>query len=455
MRSIILAAFLFVTAANAASKACQTSLTNSPIPWVDAKVSNFELKQLGVTYGFAGILKGRPVVARVCNWCPHFGDIDRAMEWLTESELGRRTEAAVLALRALTKKNLADHFYGLALNENRIYFVSKMPDGRLLHAGLDNWSVEKFSVDSGVETQTPPVLFKPNHVSSLLKVRNALRPVNELDPLYRVEFDFSKIGSTGNISLLDLFESMEWTVRPNDEVRLSFFNLGKFFDQDGNLRQPLYLRKAINVESISTWQVLLSTIICLNTDPFTAYLNLLHSRTFYYADAFEFVRWGAKVRSSNDHFLQRLSPYWRAWGEIEPRYEIRQWEENEMTIFNETRISFASEKLLLEHFEKHGHEFNTHNANEYLESAVRFLRGENIGTELGAYTFNKRLSYIRKSGAIEEYVISDPAGNIFAVVSVDGRIRTYFRNNRKVSGMTEEQYFLEQLKKDILKRDYN
>jgi hypothetical protein len=79
-------------------------------------------------------------------------------------------------------------------------------------------------------------------------------------------------------------------------------------------------------------------------------------------------------------------------------------------IGREGKALFASEKLLMGHFEKHAAEFGISTAAEYLQSAQRFFAGE-------AETFMRGT----------DKLFYREATNEFGVLSGSGSIRTYFK----------------------------
>lgn len=95
---------------------------------------------------------------------------------------------------------------------------------------------------------------------------------------------------------------------------------------------------------------------------------------------------------------------------------------------NQYEYNFANENLLVEHFNKHGHEFGYSSKEDYLKGAINIIKNPNAQTR------------IQDDGDTCYYLqVTDE----FVVVSPDGNIRTYFRPG---DGNSEEgyEYFLRQ-----------
>lgn len=80
-------------------------------------------------------------------------------------------------------------------------------------------------------------------------------------------------------------------------------------------------------------------------------------------------------------------------------------------------IGFRSRQRLVEHFQKHGHEFDAASATDYLRQAQR-LRDAPVGGDV--------LELRRGDGSISRF---DRASGAFLAFDADGTIRTYFRPN--------------------------
>lgn len=92
-------------------------------------------------------------------------------------------------------------------------------------------------------------------------------------------------------------------------------------------------------------------------------------------------------------------------------------------------IGFASRQKLIEHYEKHGHEFGTINQAEYLRQA-QTLRDRPAGGEV--------LETVRADGVVTRF---DRATGAFLAFNPDATIRTYFKPN------DGEAYFRRQSKR--------
>lgn len=93
-------------------------------------------------------------------------------------------------------------------------------------------------------------------------------------------------------------------------------------------------------------------------------------------------------------------------------YDVPQ---EQIEVVYEITYEFRKDEYLMEHFEKHGHEFGYTTAEEYLEGANRVIASEDV------------LHKIEAEDGDDVYYLE--ATNEFVVVSTDGYIRTYFKPN--------------------------
>lgn len=86
---------------------------------------------------------------------------------------------------------------------------------------------------------------------------------------------------------------------------------------------------------------------------------------------------------------------------------------NEVTIDQKQNYSFRNEKLLREHFEKHGSEFGYKNEEQYVKGAVAVI--------------NSPTSLHKKEAEDGDDIYYDKDKNEIVFVSKDGYIRSYFK----------------------------
>lgn len=99
--------------------------------------------------------------------------------------------------------------------------------------------------------------------------------------------------------------------------------------------------------------------------------------------------------------------------ETQPNNQVQNIDEQSQQV--EILYQFRAEKNLVQHFQKHGGEFDYANEEEYLEGANRVIQDPNA------------LHKYEAEDGDDVYYLEE--SNEFVIVSTDGYIRTYFRPN--------------------------
>lgn len=420
---------------------CTDYLQPEKVPWIDAVLINRPFVHMESPIGELAFWKGRPVVARPCGWCPDLASREEAEKWLKNEPMGQRTRDAYLSLAQLSKKNYADNFYGLKWSQGKIYFVSKPPEGSSLSAIIAGSAPRIYRHPPGEARPRGTIL--PKHVQEIIKIRGLLNSPKSNFPFPLVTYATHE--SEEELTLLEFLEAMEWNFTPDGKIRLSAYHLEKLYSVDGELKKPLIF-DAEDIDTVGYGNLLLMTTTILNSKPELAWRQLLNGKVLDFFALPDYIR-QVKQGPWKDPLLQKLHAGSLNWDPVAFDRLLYTWEAGEMQ--HAGTVQFASRELLQEHFIKHGAEFKTTSAEEYLAAASRFLAGQNVGEELGIDSKNRRVGYRRISNGGDEYVILDPDADIVVVTNLSGNLRTFFRLASEKSGMDLEQYLVEQARKDL------
>jgi hypothetical protein len=185
----------------------------------------------------------------------------------------------------------------------------------------------------------------------------------------------------------------------------------------------------------------------LNENPNEAWVKILKGGAVDFFSLPEFVR-GLQSEDWSDPLLQKLKFVVRDWALTPMDKLIGEYDPDRFPA--EVEFNFASEQLLIEHFAKHGKEFNAASPEQYLATARRFLGGVKVAAQLGLTSDNSKIEYRRVGIEPSEFVVLDSQAKIVAVVTGMGILRTFFMQSRASTGMDIEGYLVDQAKKQFL-----
>lgn len=439
----ILSLFILMVFAGPLSAQPCSKYLNFDLPWIEPVILNTKVDHSGANIGNLAIWKTKSAVARPCSWCPNFSSIESAKNWLESSSMGDRTRSAAGLLKALSEKNMADHFYGLTFHYGQIYFVTQIPMGTSLSSILASSAPWNFNRAGNLKV-SPNGQILPLHAKGMAKTFEFLNGYK--GPLPFGFLGYSRPTDPSSITLLDFLNSLEWNLRSDGNIRLSFFNLEYLFSSRGEPRLPLVDTQEGDARTVGIGSLSIATMVILNVSPLDAWKELLKAKTINFLTFPGFVRL-LHEEPSSDPLIVKLKIPSSDW-DIPPLDNlVYGYQPNEF--YDDEDYKFSNSSLLEEHFLKHGKEFGTKTSAEYLDLATRFLKGENISDLIGLKSQNRRVEYRRFSKEPFEYVILDPDSGIVVVIINGGVLRTFFVLDKKVSGMDVEKYLVDQAAREI------
>lgn len=386
------------------------------------------------------IMSGKEVKARLCTWCPEFKDKRAVEHWLLGEPFGMLNHRFIDDLFRLSQKNMADHFYGIALRENRLYLISKMPAGRSLQDLLQS-------------DEESPVRFSPQVVKSFARFATFIQDREELNLAYDVS-QMSAGGAPQVRSLLDFLNWIEWTVDEAEGLKVSFFHVDRLYNSNGRIKNPF--RHAFHRHQdldLSYFGLMTTLLVKLSQDINDAVSVSVRSLNYGILHVIDFKN--LKTYVTQDPLVQMIERRDEEWAQkglselfdsfhqlvLEPG--PRTW-----SVVDAQKLHFANEDQWQDHFLKHGQEFSARTQEEYLDYAKAFLA--NRAPKNSPETDPKhRLIFKRPNTQPVEIVMVEPYTGEIAIFSEHMVLKTFFRNDRKKSGMNDYQFLMEQLRQRL------